>query len=441
MVAQAVLLAHSPRLYKRKAARNSLTFNTRVQLITPKEVGHVVRIKRVIRSIILRLLNVVIGPNSYTLSANVKNYSAAVRMLQDNHMPPSLTDQEKFIVIVVPEHNEMSGGIYSFFSIATTLEKTIQHHEHQVIIMTRPNEVGVTYFKQTNFRNHHIVRRFEQIETLKKARSIHILLPEYAVYAFPGLLPISVREYLATVPNLSITILNQNVRLAPSRKEIRALRAITANIGESVAHYSYYGSDFVARNGVPQLYLPAYTDLSPYNALPSENKQKLIIYSPDRHSQKKQILEHMRDVLHDYTFIEIKNMSFDRYMHLACNCRYSVTFGEGFDGYLAQPTIMGGVGFAVYDEDFFHDPELKTFDNIFESFDELAVNICALIQAWDEDHEQYVSVGDRLRRVYDEMYSAEDYTERVIRLAQRDYDIYPVGMGETPTLKPSDFAQ
>jgi hypothetical protein len=56
------------------------------------------------------------------------------------------------MVMVVPEHNDMSGGIYSFFSIARQMDAMMRVHGYDVLVITRPNETGNTYVRLSAFR-------------------------------------------------------------------------------------------------------------------------------------------------------------------------------------------------------------------------------------------------------------------------------------------------
>ena len=185
------------------------------------------------------------------------------------------------MVIVIPEHNEMSGGIYSFFSIAKAAYGLRHKHNYYVLLMTRPNRYNVTYLKQRNFRNSEIVFRFEQIIRCRGAKTVYLQIPEYGASSFVRELDNESFNYLRSRERLYINILNQKTELMPDKETYEDLRALAHELTQSVAHHAYFGQAFADHYDMPMLLLPAYTDLSDYNALPFEEKDKLIIYSPD----------------------------------------------------------------------------------------------------------------------------------------------------------------
>ena len=113
-------------------------------------------------------------------------------------------------------------------------------------------------------------------------------------------------------------------------------------------------------------------------------------------------------------------------MDLATRCKYSITFGEGFDGYLAQPIHQGGVSFAVYNEEFFPTPDMQDFENIFRSSEDFLDNIVSTIRRLDSSPVAYEEVNLKMIEVYDDLYSKDDYVDRVYRLVQRSFDYYPL---------------
>src|SRR5208337_5435335 len=97
--------------------------------------------------------------------------------MQDRTFPTDLCSAEKVMVILVPEHNAMSGGIYSFFSIANQMRCLKRHHGHEILVMTRPVPGRLTYFRNTNFRNSENVYRFEQLLLCEEAKEIYLHIP------------------------------------------------------------------------------------------------------------------------------------------------------------------------------------------------------------------------------------------------------------------------
>jgi glutathione peroxidase-family protein len=351
----------------------------------------------------------------------------APHILQDSTFPLGAEKAEAILVIVVPEHNEMSGGIYSMFSIAKAAYDMRHKHNYRILLMTRPNPHDQTYLRQTNFRNYEDVFRFEQIVRCHKAKEIYLHIPEYALESFARSLSDEVLQYLRSRRRLYINILNQNIDLMPKREKLEDCRALATELTQSVAHHAYSGQEVADRYDLPTLLLPAYTDLSGYEPIELEEKEKLIIYSPDSSAHRKGVLTALESGLPDYRLLEIRSITFDKFMDLATRCRFSISFGEGFDGYVAQPIHQNGIGLAVYKEQFFPSAELRAFPNFFSSEDDMIKNIVARIRQFEADPKFYREINKRMKTVYEKLYSKEDYLRRVEMLINRDFEVAPSG--------------
>jgi hypothetical protein len=346
-------------------------------------------------------------------------------LAQDLTFPLAAENAKRIMVIVVPEHNEMSGGIYSFFSIAKAAYKLRRTHGYFVLLMTRPNSLDETYLRQRHFRNSEDVFRFEQVRRCREAEEVYILIPEYATPNFVGNINSGLAAYLRSRNRLHINILNQKQDIMPEREEFSDLFSLTPNVTMSVAHHGYFGQAFADRYGLPMLLLPAYTDLSEYEASDFIEKEPLIIYSPDQSDYKKDVLSIIATELPEYQLQEIRGHSFDQYMDLATRCRFSITFGEGFDGYLAQPIYQGGIGFAVYNDEFYPSAELLECVNIFEDASSMLQNIVPRLKLLESDPTLYRQTNQRMMDVYNRLYSRQDYLLRAEKLFRREFDLFP----------------
>lgn len=352
-------------------------------------------------------------------------YSRAPHRMQDITFPRHVEYADALFVVIVPEHNAMSGGIYSFFSIAKAAYSMRHKHHYAVVIMTRPNSFDFTYLRQSNFRNYEDVFRFEQILRCVKAKEIYLQIPEYAAPDFIASLTTEQREYLLSRDRLYVNILNQKCEVMPDKEQFQDLRAFAHELTQSVAHHAYFSQEYADRYDLPTLLLPAYTDLSGYEAIGREEKEKLIIYSPDEAPHRESVLKALREGLPDFELVEIQNITFDRYMELATRCLFSVTFGEGFDGYLAQPIYQGGIGLAVYRDEYFPSEKLRDSPNIFSSEQDMIESIVQRIRLFETDDRLYRETNKSMMAVYNSLYSKSDYLSRIEKLLKRQFDIFP----------------
>lgn len=344
-------------------------------------------------------------------------------VLQDMLFPETAEYAERLMIILVPYYNVMSGGIYSMFSIATEAKRMKSLHGWEVVIMTMPNSSDVTYIRNRHFTNNVDVFRFSQIIRLRKAKELYIQLPELFASSFLSEITDGEARFLESRDSVYINILNQNIRLMPEPDHLNSLKKKFPNIGQSVAHHAYFGLDFARKYRLNTMLLPAYTDLSSYLPLSLEKKDKLIIYSPDDAPYKSKCLSLIEENFPEFELIEIRDITFDKYMDLASRCLFSITFGEGMDGYLSQPILQGGIGFSVYNEEFFPSPTFLECYNIFDSEEALLKELPARMNELLSNPTLYKSLNTKLKSMHDEHYNKEDYLKRIENLCLRKYDI------------------
>jgi hypothetical protein len=352
--------------------------------------------------------------------------TAIFERAQDMMVPMSIINSRKIAVFVVPEHDAMSGGIFSFFSIADHARKMRRLHGYDVLVMTRANPLGLTYVRVSAFRNSETVLRLEQLRLFAEVSELQIHIPEYATVDFVRYLSPDLVKYLLRRDCVHINIMNQNIRLMPESEGFRDLRRISSTIGQSVSHRAFFRQELADRYDLPTLLLPAYTDLSHYPGLGVEQKEKIIIYSNDDAPYRRAVLKRLEQ-LDDYTLVKIQDMTFDVYMDLATRCKFSVSFGEGFDGYVAQPMYQGGIGFALYNDEFFPNASYKKFENFFETEEEMIEEIVPTIRRLEADRQRYVALNKALRAKWDALYSYDDYVARILKLMRNEYEVFPKG--------------
>ena len=345
---------------------------------------------------------------------------------QDMTFPVNLYHAKKLMVILVPEHNTISGGIYSMFSIANQMYRLRRIHGYEVLVMTRPNSLNITYNRNTNFRNAENVYRFEQILLCKDADEVYLHIPEYAAATFMEEMSHAEYKYLQSRHQLHVNILNQNIKLMPDKKRFWQLRNLCrGNISQSVAHHAYFTQAIADYYDLQTVLVPAYTDLSFYPPARFADKEKLIIYSPDEAPYKAACLKQIAKEFPEFKLLEIQGITFDRFMDYATRCLFSVTFGEGFDGYLTQPTLQGGVGFAVYNDDFFPSPVFKKYANVFQDGAEMVACICDRMKWLLADHTAYKELSEKFVHEHDKLYDYDAYVRQVEKLSVKKFELFP----------------
>jgi hypothetical protein len=109
-------------------------------------------------------------------------------------------------------------------------------------------------------------------------------------------------------------------------------------------------------------------------ALRPEDKEEIMIVSPDPSPHKERILANVRARFPQLSLVEVKRMRFTDFIDLANRARWSITFGEGVDDYLLQPAMRGGVSFAVFNEAFFT-PEWQSLKTVYSDYGVMERNL------------------------------------------------------------------
>lgn len=348
---------------------------------------------------------------------------------QDVTLPIKITRSKRLAVFIVPEHNEMSGGIYSIFSIANQVSKTKKIHGYDVVLMTRPNKSDVTYCRQKNFKNSQDVYRFQQIVRFSQLETVYIHVPEYACSSFIENIDPETFSFLMSVKNRYVNVLNQNIELMVKSSALDKLRSFATDyITQSVAHHAYANQNIADIYNINTLLLAAYTDLSEYEPTAYHSKDNLIIYSKDNAPYKDKVLSKLRNAFSNFEFVEINKITFDEFMELAARAKFSISFGEGFDGYVSQPILMGGLGLTLFKPQFFPSRDYLKFDVFFKTPDEMEKNIVNVIKQYIANPDCYEKLNKKLVQMHDELYSVDAYKLQISRLMSRSYDYSPGGV-------------
>lgn len=335
-------------------------------------------------------------------------------------------DAENLTIVVIPEKNAMSGAIQAFFNLVKYTKKHNSNNLTETLVMTRTYPTRETYVKQVHFSTDEEVFRFEQIKKFKKVKNLTLHIPEYATKDFYKLISNKVKKYLSKIDNIQINILNQNINLMPEKEDFADLYKITSNITQTVAHLSYCTQEIADKYNLKTLYFNIPEDLSASPDKTFSEKKNMIIYSSDSNLKKEAILNKLKRELPEFEFIEIKYMKFEEFVRIASEAKFSISFGEGFDGYFVTQILKGGLGLAVYNKEFFPTEEFKEYENIFSSYEDMEENIVNVIKKLNSNKELYESVH---KVAYDNYLkftpTFKNFDNFLKRFINGDFDFYP----------------
>lgn len=306
---------------------------------------------------------------------------------------------KKLIVFVNFADNEFCGGVMSIFYLAEASRQMKEIHGCDVLNANFINTEGRYYLKQKRFKNNETMYRFKQIISHAKHLDTLILhVPEMMMSDFALLLTPKYRKQLKKIPNLQINVLNQNIEVFSPVETWSNLRELTDNITQTTGFDKYTNQEACDKFGLPLYRLIGYNRLhEKYTKTEIKDKEKLFLYSIDVTEQTEIILKILKEGLPDFKFQQIKGITFDEFMDLNKKALFSITFGEGFDGYFTNIHFLGGIGFTVFNETFFPSKKFLEFPNVYESYEQLGKNIVKDVKYYMENPNDYMELSEKVR--------------------------------------------
>lgn len=340
--------------------------------------------------------------------------------IQNSYDLSNIKNTKKLIVFFIPPKNDINGGIMSIFSICKYSREICP--DAQCVITTFPSKV--TYAHNTFFKNDEKIYRWEQIvNNAKNVKELIIHIPEYFSDKFSTALTNKDFKFLKQIENVQINILNQNIELMPEPEKIKGLYKITNNVTQTIAHDRYATQEVCDKWQIPTHFLSVHIDTSGYRSYAFEEKQKIIVLSPDEAPYKEAIVKKLKQELPDFKQITVENMPFDEYMDLIAKAYFTISFGEGFDGYFNQPQAVRGLGMAVYNSDFFPDESWLELKNVYKSPADMENNIVNDIKELSANKELYYSLINKMNEKLSTLYGEDLFKRNLEKFYKEEYCI------------------
>lgn len=282
-----------------------------------------------------------------------------------------------------------------------------------------------SYRKNDLFKNHETIYSFDDIVKRGKPEFLMLHVPEYASLDIFRKLKQKYSSYMAAVADLRVNIMHQNILLMQKPYEVANWFYFTPVVTQTTAHNKYTSQELADTYDLPTKHLSTFVDARQYAWVPYEKKKKRIALSPDINDTREQVVAKLAKELPDYEVITIQNMSYEHYKKFISETKYTITFGEGFDGYYVEGFFTGGVTFATYNGDFFPDEDFGTFDNTFSSGADMVKNIVTRIKAFDTDKKAYEkTVKTNLDKI-NELYNFNRYQNNIKEFYQGKFTFLP----------------
>jgi hypothetical protein len=345
-----------------------------------------------------------------------------IRKIQDERIKQFSPSARKLIVFLVPGADydtgtdKISGGIISIVSLCEETKKLAGIHKGEVLMCTFPGQYLLE--KHTQFKNDTDVFRLDQLEQyFREVDEILLHIPEYWCNHFVGLVNNGEFSWL-TKGRLHINVLNQNIRFMPTAAEISELKKIAREVTATTAHQQYCTQYYRDLYGIPLHKFSVWISPEKYSYRSYSEKLDLMIVSPDPHPDRNAVLEKL-SAIPGLRLQVIQNLTYEQYKEVISNAKWSLTFGEGLDGYLIEPVFSGAIAFAVYNKDFFTS-DFEDLPTIYESMDVLVEKIAADLQQLDEElhYKPYQKKQFNLCARY---YSQEAYRQNLLAFYKKEY--------------------
>lgn len=305
--------------------------------------------------------------------------------------------------------DKISGGAISVVSLCEESAKLKDVHGAEVIMCTVPQQHLL--LKHTQFENNTNIFRFSQLkENFSEVEEILLHLPEFMCSLFMQMLHKSEVTWLKSLKKVHINIMNQNIKLMPSKEEVARLKNYASLVTATTAHEQYCNRYYREFYNIPLHKFSVWISPENYSFRQYSEKQNVMIVSPDNHPMREQVLEKLYSIK-DLKVTIIQNLTYEQYKATIANAKWALTFGEGLDGYIIEPVFSGSVGFAVYNDEFFT-PDFAELKTVYSSYETMLSNIVNDIKLLDNE----ASFVDYNKKQFDlcaRQYSKDQYRKNI----------------------------
>jgi len=321
----------------------------------------------------------------------------------------------RLIVFLTPGYDGPSGGVMSIAAIYCETQALQKLHRSRVAMCTLPGEPPL--LKYTWFRNRNYLLDFEAL--LTRCSNLDFLLvhmPEYAVNQVSDWLG-SHWSRLKAIKEIHFNVLVQNIDLVQGQ-DLTALKRF-GKVTCTTAHEAYSNAATREALGVSLHRLSCCNGPELYNPSGYANKKPMLMVSHDPHPLKEKVLLRIKEALPSLKIQVIQNLPYEDYCDVARSTKWSLTFGEGLDGYFSDPVFSGGVAFAVFNERYFT-PAFAKLETVYPSWDVLMEKITTDLQRLDETV-AYERCWREAWNLLSELYSTQRFRENLRSFYRGEY--------------------
>ncbi|MCT4645612.1 MAG: hypothetical protein N4A74_11555 [Carboxylicivirga sp.] len=311
----------------------------------------------------------------------------------------------------------ISGGILSIASIYEESVKLKHIHKADGIMVTQPS--AHLLLTHTQFPNDINVFRFEQLKRFKKLSNVLIHIPEYLFNKnLIQKLENSI-NYLKP-DSIHLNILNQSIHLMPTPDSIIEILDKGFKITQTTAHEQYTNKTNRDLYRIPLHKLSVYATPERYNFRSRDEKEDLILLSPDVVELKQEIIAKLKQELPQFKIVIIQDITYLEYLNLIEKAKYMITFGEGLDFYFIETVFSGGVSYACYNEQFFT-KDFESLYGVYGSYKIMLENVINNINELELNISQYNDSNTKQFNACHNIYNEVFYKENLSNFYKNNY--------------------
>ena len=342
---------------------------------------------------------------------------------------------KRLIVFLTPGYEHPTGGVLSIAAIYRESAALRHLHRARVALCAVPGDDPL-FFKYSWFKNRNYLLDLNSV--LMNCADLDYLLlhiPEYAVNQVLDWLNWASAAYLRNVRQVHLNILLQNTECLRGQNvsELRRFGTVTC----TTAHEAYTNSATRDALGVSVHRLGVCSGPELFSRSSYQEKEPLLVVSNDPHPMKEQVLKRIAEACPHLKIQVIQDLSYEAYRKLIRHAKWSLTFGEGLDGYFAEEVWSGGVAFAVFNDRYFT-PAFARLETVYPTWEVLLDRMPADLHRLDEP----VAYERCWREPYDllnDLYSTDRFRENLRRFYRAEYT-FPIRMDALPRDRISDIS-
>jgi len=331
----------------------------------------------------------------------------------------------KYIVYFNVSKDMIGGGM---LSINRFVDKTLKHFADRfddVIVSGVPLKNKPV--KYSMFEQALPMRSFNKIVKKTYPKHLTLNIPEVFLPGFLNDLTNYQKVWLESIPHLHINILNQNHELFPDRLYIEMCKEYTNKVTVTMAHEEYCTKKVSESIDCPVKLLTPF--LPEFYKRDFKDKEKIIAISPDQFifdgiPKKDEALVYLKSELPDYKIVIIENLKLEEYKQLISKALFTISFGEGYDGYYIEPLMSDSLSFAVYNETFFP-PQFKDAPTVYTSYEKFMENIVSDIRKLEKDAKTYKKYSNISEKMTKEVTNDEISLKNLKDFYNGDFDFVP----------------